>query len=212
MKAEKFRVHCLWPYFLLFFSLLLRLRLLVAGFWDLMAQGEQNSAFGMLHHITNHRKLPCVSWCISPSPGEWISRNEGQWDNKQVLRSNSSCLGDNLPVPYVFLPFPSLIPSLLILFSFLHHPPSVLHLLAAGPAPYSTAHLSWKMWSVPSLPWQEQGWREKSSMGWTYTLNRILTWSFPPWGWMTSSLGFVSWWHCQVSLIHCTLPNTGYFP
>lgn len=31
-------------------------------------------------------------------------------------------------------------------------------------------------------------------------------------GWMTSSLGFVSWWHCQVSHTHCTLPNTGYFP
>lgn len=32
-----------------------------------MAQGEQDSALGTLHHITNHRKLPCVSCCISPS-------------------------------------------------------------------------------------------------------------------------------------------------
>lgn len=68
------------------------------------------------------------------------SGSAGMRVSETASRSNSGCLGDSLPVSHMFLPLPSLIPSSLIFFSFLHHPP-VLHLLAAA-APYSTAHLS----------------------------------------------------------------------
>jgi len=103
----------------------------------------QGSAHGMLHHLANHRDPPCASCCVFLSPGLWMGRTEGQRDSKKLLRSNSGCPGDNLPVPCMFLPHLSLIPPSPIFSSFLPAPdifcPRVPMLLAQCPTALPTS-------------------------------------------------------------------------
>lgn len=68
--------------------------------------------------------------------------------------------------------------------STLQHCPSLLEDVICALTP---------MVGAGAVPWAEP------------TPQTILVLSFPP-------LGSVPWWHCQVSCIHCTLLNAGYFP
>lgn len=71
----------------------------------------------MLHHVTNTGSCLVVR-SVFVSSRLWRGRVEGQCDNKQLLKANSGCPEDNLPVTHVFLPLLSLNVPSPIFFSF----------------------------------------------------------------------------------------------